>query len=250
MKTTKIVFATALLSIMLFASCKKDKEPTVETSTVELKINNIADSKSIVFETGRYLNPNKDTFSIVNLKYIMSNIKLYREGKVVYTETNSYHLVDENLDESKTILLNDVPAGLYDKIEIAIGVDEANDNNTAKSGDLGTNNGLFWASWGSYIYYRLDGMYHNDTSITIAFHAGGKSAYSVYELDLLLNPLTTTNGKTSSIYLDAEVNALFDSPNKIDFSKLRNIAAQGTTMDSLGANLNTNLMSVKKVINP
>ena len=246
------IYTLILVGSIFLLSCKNETiVPDVEfpVSSLELRFNNQVNNSNLELTSGRYLTSSSDTFSLSGLKYIISNIRLFKNDELVYTELDSYHLIDEKLEDSKLIILDSVPFGEYDRIDFALGVDSTNDNGQANAGDLSSNNGLFWIGWGSYIYFRFDGSYHNGTSEALAFHIGGKKAYQEQSFDLLLNEINVRKDAVSSVYFNSNVEEIFESPNTIDISALQNVAMAGTAMDSMSENYKTGMFEIDKIIN-
>ncbi len=102
MKKITTLFAIAILALT-FTNCKKDKvtepEPTPATpaaTTGNLKIHfeaMVGDS-ALVLSTSTYTTQAADTFKVSMFKYYISNIKITKADNSVFSEPNSYHLID------------------------------------------------------------------------------------------------------------------------------------------------------------
>src|SRR5688572_26051549 len=151
-KTIGILF----LLLVLLGSCKKDPKPTVEeangtvnnvplSNSVEINITNMAGNQVLAINTGTYINQNSDTFYLTTYRYYISNIKLKREDGFVYTEPESYRIIEGNDSSSCKFSLQNVPLGNYNSIEFIIGVDSARNCNGAQTGALDPLADMYWS---------------------------------------------------------------------------------------------------------
>lgn len=150
---------------------------------------------------------NKDSIQIELLRYYISNIQLVKKNKVVYTEQNSYHLVDSESPESQTLTL-EIPEKIkYTKLRFHLGIDSTTNVSGAMGGDLDPTKGMFW-SWNTgYINFKLEGS--NERCPTrknqYQFHLGGY-AYpngSIQQIELKVVP-------SSKLELAVELDQFFD----------------------------------------
>jgi len=100
-------------------------------------------------------------------------------------------------------------------------------------------NGMFWDWHTGYIMLRLEGHSPQAPGGNIAFHCGGfadrNTAVRNIKMALPAAISVSQNG-TNHIHLQADVLALFKSPNKIDFSALSIITAAGPDVKLLADN--------------
>ncbi len=241
------IYLFGLSVLMMFGACK-DKEPAI--GMLELEFENQVAGTTIVLGTGTYKNAQDQSFKVEGLKYMISNVKLYKEGTLMYSESDSYHLVDQSDESTLKVVLDSVPIDEFDQMEFSLGVDAAHNDNLGAGGDLGTGNGLFWAGWGNYIFWRFDGFYtDNGANDFIAYHIGGDNNYNTYSVDLSVTPVIVTEATVSTVHTVCHVDELFGNPNTIDISKIQTVAAAGTTMDSVGVNLSAGIFEVHHVHN-
>lgn len=121
------------------------------------------------------LRRNKQPILITQLRFYISGITLLNGDSTVWTESNSYHLIDASLPKSQRFDLG-VPDGLeYNALLFNIGVDSATSCSGAMGGDLDPTKGMFW-SWNSgYINFKLEGTYPAcpTRNHKFEFHLGG-----------------------------------------------------------------------------
>ena len=177
---------TIAIIALIVSNCKKDTAkdpepvaPTVLPTTGALKINfeaMVGDS-ALVFSTQTYTNQAGNTFNVSMYKYYISNVKVTKMDNSIWSESNSYHLIDHSDDASTLVTIADVPFGNYKSIEFMLGVDSARNNSGAQTGALDPANGMFW-SWSSgYIMAKMEGNSPQSTASAnkLTFHIGGFS---------------------------------------------------------------------------
>src|SRR5690606_32094688 len=96
---------------------------TIDSSmSVNFKFQNVVNGEPLVLKTGNYKNENGDDFTVTDYRYYISNIVLHTEGSE-YTEPESYHLVIQEKEDSKSFTIKGIPEGAYTKMSFLIGVD-------------------------------------------------------------------------------------------------------------------------------
>ena len=142
--------------------------------------------------------------------------------------SSDYFLIDERDPESKKIVLNQVPEGLYTGIEFILGVDSLHNCSGIQEGALDPVNGMFWAWNTGYIFLKLDG--HAPASKTegqlIEFHIGGykQPVNSIRKIKLdFPSPRLLSNQNAFPVNIKADVLELFKTPVNIDFSTLSSV---------------------------
>jgi hypothetical protein len=102
-------------------------------------------------------NPAPDSTTVTMLRCYISGISLWRDGRPVWQEKNSYHLLDAEHSESMSLLLH-VPQGLqYSSVHFNLGIDSATSSSGAHGGDLDPVKGMYWAWQSGYINFKLEG---------------------------------------------------------------------------------------------
>lgn len=134
--------------------------------------------KVIVLEDKYYHLPDGDSIMFETFRCYISDIAFYQNGKVVYKEPRSYHLLDAG-DESTMTVAIELPAGkTYDKVVFHLGIDSATSTSGALSGDLDPGKGMFWTWQSGYINCKIEGRSnlcptrHHE----FQFHLGGYAA--------------------------------------------------------------------------
>jgi len=221
-----------ICSLLLFA-CKKDPKPIKDNGqanndpfavkgNVYFNFTNMAGSQVLVLNAMEYINLNSDTFNVSLFKYYISNIRLFREDGYIFTEPESYRLMD-HADSTATckFTMPNVPVGNYIGMEFIIGVDSLRNTQGSQSGPLDPANDMFWSWAQGYIFTKMEGMWKNGSPpSSFSHHIGGFSG--IYNCIEKANP--PFNGKviqvdsdhTSEVYLKANMMEWFNHPNLID----------------------------------
>jgi hypothetical protein len=206
-----------LLFALLVGACD-DKEVSPATATVQLQVQHFANGQALVRDQPN-TSPTGATYTVQKLRFYLSNVKLISQDRsTVYAEPDSYHLI--TLDGKGGFVLDKVPAGVYTKIEFAIGVDEARNHSIDQFGDLDPSNDMVWDWNTGYKFLLLEGLYNtSNKSGGLVFHVGEDSNYQIFNLDLP-KPLDLRQKSEGRLVLSTEVNELFQNPHAINFDDL------------------------------
>ena len=129
----KTLFTLLLLLTGFFSRAQSEKEITI---SIQPKFQNSA------LELGKkYFTSTSDTIQFETLRFYLSSFSFYKNEKQVFSETNSYHLIDVSAEKTLTIKIK-VPASLqFDAIHFNLGVDSTTNVSGAMGGDLDPING-------------------------------------------------------------------------------------------------------------
>ncbi len=253
-KKTHLWFSSLvpLLGILVFLnSCKKEDvaaapqtptpPPAAQYGTLQIEFSNTVDAQLLEFGK-KFLNPSGDTFTVSKFMYYISNIVLVKEDNSLYTQPESYYLVDASKPASSKLILNAVPYGKYKSIRFVLGVDSTRNVSGAQTGALDPANGMFW-NWNTgYIMLKLEGAAPSSTVFgnTIEYHLGGfkgqnKTQRNV-ELSFTSFRAEVAQGKTPRLLLQSNVNEMFRSPNSISFANLPIVTSSGSNAKLIADN--------------
>ena len=181
------------------------------------KIYSYSKSKKISFET---------------LKFYITNIKFFKKNEIVFSEQNSFHLMDSDNPNSMNIKLT-LPISLnYDSIRFGLGVDSTA-NVGAMIGDLDPTKGMYWTWKGGYINFKLEGYVdgirsrNNEFQYHLGGYQFGENCYQEVNLPI-------TNKKSSTINVGLE---LYDFIQNLDLLKNSHIMSPGFEAVSLSSRL-------------
>jgi len=233
---TYLIFIYFLLNIY---ACKKDsaiksnlKDPSIEQpvndkkfGSVSITLKNSAGLSDLVLNTNTYVNANSDSFTVSKFKYYISNIVLKNSDGSNFAERESYHLIDNSISNTYTIIIDSVPLGKYTAVNFLLGVDSARNTSGAQTGALDPANGMFWSWNQGYIFLMMEGNSPNSTSFdhTLTFHLGGFTP--PYNCIRSINPsfgsneLIISDGRRSKLNLKTDLLKMFEGRSNIKFAQ-------------------------------
>jgi len=246
-----LVLLWVSFTTLVFFSCKKEDvkttpedsntTPTSQFGTMVVEFTHVVDTQILEFGK-KYLNPYGDTFSISKFNYYISNIVLVKEDNSLFTQSDSYYLVEASKTASAKLIINSVPFGKYKSIRFLLGVDSLHNVSGAQSGALDPANGMFW-NWNTgYIMLKLEGAAPSSTVFgnTIEYHMGGfkgpNKTQRSFQIDFNNVTAEVASNKNPRLHLQTDVNELFQSPNTIRFSTLPIITSSGVNAKLMADN--------------
>jgi hypothetical protein len=129
-----------------------------------------------------------DSVRIDILKFYISGVRFLQNDKTVWSEINSFHLVDASKPESAKLLLH-IPAGItFNNIKFNIGIDSLTNVSGAMGGDLDPTRGMYWTWQNGYINFKIEGVSNvcQTRRNQFQFHLGGyQSPYSTLQTIVL-----------------------------------------------------------------
>ncbi|MCB9359689.1 MAG: hypothetical protein H6587_11635 [Flavobacteriales bacterium] len=156
---------------------------------------------------------NTEGITITKLKFYLTNFSLTKNDKTVWSEKNSYHLIDISTPSTLNLKFK-IPSNItFDKIYFLFGTDSLTNVSGVLGGDLDPTKGMYWAWNSGYINFKLEGKSKNTP---FEFHLGGYSPSTVQEVKLNMNKNNT------KIYFDV-ANFL----NQIDLAKQHKLMSPG-----------------------
>jgi hypothetical protein len=185
--------------------------------------------EKLVLNEKMYANANGDSFTVSMFKYYVSNISLLNDGKPVYTEPESYHLINEARTSSRQFGLSTIAPITFDAIRFMIGVDSIKNVSGAQSGALDPINAMFWDWNTGYIMAKMEGNSTNAPEGTVEFHIGGFSGSVATPRWVTLNlPGPVTPGdKEVTITIASDLGQWFKSPTTISFKEMPVVTTEG-----------------------
>ena len=112
---------------------------------------------------------------IAELKFYVSNMQLLKNGEVVFTEGNSFHLLDAKQAQTLQLSMDTKQPITFDELKFDLGIDSSSNVSGAMGGDLDPTKGMYWTWQSGYINFKLEGTSnicktrHNE----FQFHLGG-----------------------------------------------------------------------------
>lgn len=235
MKTIlKITVLTVLISLV---SCKKDTKtpdptPVAETGSLQIEFENVVDTLPLDF-VKKYVNPKGDTFQVTKFNYYISNIVLTASDNSIFTESESYHLIEASNPSSTLLTLNNLPVASYKSIKFMLGVDSTRNVSGTQSGDLAESKNMFWTWTTGYIFLKFEGTAPKSGSSlkNLQYHIGGYGGVNKTQrnFNFSFGSASANVSKTTTpmVHLSVNVNELFKTPTLVDFTTQYNQMAPG-----------------------
>lgn len=194
--------------------------------------------KALVLNQWLYNNPHNDSILFTNVQFYLSKIELLNNGKTVWQEPNSYHLLSADDSNSLHIKLP-VSNIAFNAIRFHIGIDSATNYAGAQGGDLDPTKGMYWTWQNGYINCKLEGQSTlcQTRNNEFTFHIGGY-LFPYNTLQTVSIPCNTAN----VIDLNIDLTKWF---NVVDISKQNHIMSPGPEAVLLANKLIT-LFSIPK----
>jgi hypothetical protein len=137
------------------------------------------------------------------LRFYISNLRLLDNGKPVFTEVNSFHLIDVADTLTMQLRLNAPRNIVFNQLSFNLGIDSVTNMSGALGGDLDPTKGMYWTWQSGYINFMLEGT----SPICLArnhqfqFHLGG---YNGANIALQTITLDARQSPTISVEFDVE----------------------------------------------
>jgi uncharacterized lipoprotein YehR (DUF1307 family) len=243
MKTikNKFLYVLPLFLALSFTSCDETEE--TDKGTLSIQFENLLNGEPLKFEGTRY-NRDQVDFQIAVLKYYISNVKFLNEaGEILYTETDSYHLLEETATrKDMTIELSELELQEVYSIEFSIGIDPEKNVSLDNTGDLDPSNEMAWNWDTGYKFLLMEGeIFESDGARKgMVYHIGGNENYKTIEKEVNTK---IKAGTTTKVEIKAEVLSLFDAPHYININEV-NVAMGGENASKIAENYANNFFSV------
>lgn len=247
-------------SFLFIALCCKDSseqpkpvEPQPEeiipdslAGVLKLEFRNHVDGLPLLFTPNEFKSPAQDTFRVDDFKYYISNVKLRntQTGRV-YTEKNSYHLIEQQKGKT-SFVMNRIPVKGFDVLEFSVGVDAVQNASTAKTGDLDANNNMAWDWNTGYIFMRFGGFQvKKGVQVKgLRFHVGDNVNYKTFTFPL--SQVNFVKNKPYTARIGANINELFRTPQLIDFDVMYDVM-DGSDATTIANNYETGMFTLDEV---
>ncbi|HEX8350786.1 MAG TPA: MbnP family protein [Hymenobacter sp.] len=229
-KFSALLLALAATALTLTNCNKNDDSPINSTGMLDVEVENVVGPAPLALNTGSYTTQAGDHFTVTTFNYYLSNIKLKKADGTEFVQPDSYYLLKQSDEASRSFSIPNVPTGDYTGITFTIGVDSTRNVAGAQTGALDPSNNMFW-SWNTgYIFLKMEGTSPESTSKALVFHVGGfKKPYNAIRT---VSP--SFNGKTVMVRPDHTPEIHFHADVLKLFTGMR-FADAGSTSHSAGA---------------
>ena len=126
------------------------------------------------------------------LKFYISNVQFLKNEKIVFKESNSFHLFDASDIKSQSFTFT-IPKGLlFTDLNFNFGIDSLTNISGAMGGDLDPTKGMYWTWQSGYINFKMEGFVGDleKEDKKFEYHLGGYSdKNNAYQsVDLIIQP--------------------------------------------------------------
>ncbi len=207
--------------ILLLIICNENALSAQNYEALKLQFNPLFGKVALVLNQSYFSANNNDSIQFDVLRFYISGIELLLNGKTVWKELNSFHLLDASVISSLSINLNTSSKPVFDKLKFNLGIDSITNVAGAMGGDLDPTKGMYWTWQSGYINFKLEGKSKvcNTRNNEFTFHLGG---YQYPYNTLQTVNLNTNNLNELSIILNVE-----EMISIIDLSKQNHIMSPG-----------------------
>ncbi len=262
-KISNYFFLFAFLGFFA-SSCKKDNaiDPPVKTAAVVdtntygsvlVSFSNVVGTRSLTLIDSSYSTANGEKFNVKKYAYYISNVRLHGVDGSVYTQQESYHLINASDSNSLSFVLNNVIVKDYSSVTFVIGVDSLRNVSGAQTGDLDPIHNMFWTWSSGYIMAKLEGYseYSSAPGQQIAYHIAG--FYGVNNVLKTINlpfpnNATVTENTVPQIKLKSDVLEWFVNPATISFITTPSVLSASASAKMISDNYQ-DMFSVTQVVN-
>jgi len=186
-----------LFCFQIFSQSKSDSLVVnfhLEFNNLPLKVNK------------KYISANKDTLTIETFRCYISNIQIQYSNNSVYTQKESYYLLDLINFNSFQIPITKKSDKLISKVSFNIGIDSLTNTSGAMTGNLDPIKGMYWAWQSGYINTKIEGKSSNckTRNNEFQFHIGGylQPYYTMRKKVITLNQ---KSNQDINIVIDASI---------------------------------------------
>ena len=252
MKTFFLLVPVALVSFFNIPNNQKINA-VKNTGTVKITFINTVKGKPLELNTGKYINPFGEQYSISKFKYYISQVSLQR-GKAVFFEEESFHLIDESNADALHFSFA-LGAGNYDALNFMLGVDSLHNVSGAQTGALDPLNDMFWTWNSGYVMAKIEGKSPQSKLVNnkMEYHIGGFMGANNVLKNIMLSfragkSLNIQEGKTSEIIIEADIDTWWQQPNDIKIAEHAVCSMPGALAKKIADNY-AKMFSLKEVIN-
>ena len=216
MKRSLFLAFTIVLITLTMTDCTKDNG----TGAVTIQLAHNVDGAPLEVEQIKYPSQAGHTYSVVNLKYYLSEIRLTDKNGFIVSKGN-IHLFDIQNPASASFNLDDIPDGDYTQLSFVFGLNEIINVDGGLTNTL-ENINMEWPIPGDqgYHYMKFEGRYDSlNTGVLRSYniHTGATKGNQNY-VEITL-PITTLALRDNdwTIRLQMDVKEWLQNPTTFDF---------------------------------
>ncbi len=237
-----------ILCLLIFIGCESDSDVNEQnTGNLNLIFHNTVGANEFVLSNATYANSHNESFTVNELKYIISNISLLQDNGNTYTIpiADSYFVIDAS--STLSALLIDIPVGNYTEIQFGFGVDPTQypiESGTLNFVPTAEEAGMLWSWSAGYKFLKFEGNYSTTADITenqpFNYHVGshGATLDNYKEITLAFAKAVTQNN-TEHLTINFDVSKIFDSTYSLSLSEKDDIQVDPINAPKIAENIRT-----------
>jgi hypothetical protein len=171
---TRYPLGLIIALIVLFSACQRDSAENNLPGNVKIEFEHVLDEVPI--ELNQWVISGTDSMLFSNFKYYISNIQLVNVNGEIWSESQSYHLIDLSDETSSLLTIANVPKGDYSSVRFMIGIDSTKNVSGDHTGSLNLNNGMYWNDTDGFQFVNLVGNASFINTGSFEFQLGGTSS--------------------------------------------------------------------------
>lgn len=251
-KIRRLCILVTILPLLVNSNGRKDLH-TSSTGTLKITFQNTVKGSSLALNSAVYTNLFSEQYTVTKFKYYISHVSISGKASLAH-ENNSYHLIDEKLTSSRSFSFT-CKQGTYETLDFMIGVDSLHNVSGAQTGALDPMNDMFWTWNTGYVMAKMEGNSPQSTIVNnkVEYHIGGfsgvNSVLKMIRLSLSsIKPLLIHNGRTSEIFIDADLDKWWQSPNDLRIANTPACTGPGSLARMIADNY-SKMFTIKNVVN-
>jgi len=211
-------FLLLLVILVLTQSCKKTSD-VKDPINVGFVFEHTVDTAPLVFDSIAFTNAAGNNYSVVTLKYFISDIVFHRIDGVDVKIDDEHYIDAKNSTTLSYKPYTEVPYGTYTAISFVFGLDTVK-NISGRFPNLPESNMAWPASMGGgYHYMKMEGKYDSSGVIkNYNVHTGATMGMPHHINITLSDQSFVSEGNDLTISLNMDINKWFDTPTIYDFN--------------------------------
>ncbi len=215
----RLVYTPIIAFAFLLSSCGKDSNAeTKQSGAIHFEFTHRAGADSLIFDNSFYTNAAGNEYRVSYLKYFISGICLYANGKMMYESKARPTSINGKYLEYNSKLEQNIPVGKYDSISFSMGI--IPEYNIHDAFELNYNDlGMYWPIdlGGGYHFMKFEGHWKDgDDFGTFAFHLGNNDNLLTVGFPFVQQ---IEGNITNNITVVMDVNEWFATPYLYDLTK-------------------------------
>jgi hypothetical protein len=234
----RLLLFLGMVAIGLLTGCQKEVAND-ETASLKIAISHVAGTVPFSLNTS-YTNAFGESFTVTKYKYYVTNIALIDERDNKHLIPESYFLVDQSQEASKTLFAQ-APVGTFKALSFLIGVDSIRNVSGAQAGVLDPFHDMFWTWNTGYVMAKLEGTspQSNLPNNKIEYHTGGfKGEHSVLRTITLPfdQPYTLQTENVMQVNITADILKWFNGVHNLTIAATPTATAPGSLARQIADN--------------